>query len=254
MELLTFEQKSKEGVEGKIVTPSKLKRYARFLHFDPVLLTNQKVLNFGSGGSSIGKELERKQIQCDVTDVDLQVVGAGVFFARLKTVENILGLDDKSRFGNRLSSIHKKSSDNNRSNFVQADGRSLPFEDRQFDTILALFSTYQIPDKDKEQVFRELMRVGNTIHCGPITSKDFSVLNILAQERGFDIIVCRPFSERGFFTARNRKDYTFYEEKYSVQERVRSPKISSPKVLSVLDKPIGALISGNYIVMQRSSQ
>lgn len=241
-----------KSLEGKIVTTRGLKKYAKFLHFEPTLLKDQKVLNFGSGGSNIGKELEGKQIPCSVTDVDLQVTGTGHFFAGLKFAEKFFGINEESRLGKKLSNIHEQASHKNGRNFMQADGRSLPFADKTFDTVLALYSTYQIPDEDKNKVFGELIRVANVIHCGPITQKDFDVIRDLCQEANFDIVICRPFSERGVFTIATLGEYESYKEKYSEEERIKIPKIDSPKVTNLFGKPILARVSpGNYIVLKR---
>lgn len=242
------------SLEGKILTARGLKAYARRLHFSPDLLRDQNILNFGSGGSNIGKELSKKGINSNVIDADIKVIGDNKFLLWMKRAETFLDLNKDSSIGKKLANIHAGSSKKDR-NFVQADGRSLPFEDKQFDTVLALWSTYQIPEADKVKVFGELMRVGNAIHCGPITSKDFDVISTLCQEKGFDIITCRPFKENGVFVASNKNDYRDYVNKFPYSERVKVPEIDAPKVVGILDKPILAIVSaGNYIVLQRKSQ
>lgn len=242
-----------KSLEGKILTARLLKDYARRLHFSPDLLRNQNVLNFGSGGSNIGSELSKKGISSNIVDADIQVVGSGKLLLWMKRAETFLNLSKDSPISRKLANMHAASSKKDR-NFVQADGRFLPFSDRQFDTVLALWSTYQIPDADKAQVFGELIRVGNVIHCGPITSKDFDVINNLCQENGFDIIACRPFKENGVFTVTNREDYNTYKDKFSYSERVKVPQIDRPKIIGLPNRPIIARVSpGNYIILQRKT-
>lgn len=238
-----------KSLEGKILTARRLKAYVRRLHFSPDLLRGQNVLNFGSGGSNIGKELSKKGINSNVVDADIKVIGDSKLLLWMKRAETFLGLKENSPFSKKLADMHSSSKD---SNFVQADGRSLPFADRQFDTVLALWSTYQIPNADKAQVLGELMRVGNVLHCGPITSKDFDVINNLCQENGFDIIVCHPFKENGVFSATNIEDYKTYKDKFSYSERVKVPQIDEPTVIGLPNRPVFARVSpGNYIVLQR---
>lgn len=244
-----------KSLEGKILTGRSLKTYARRLHFSPDILTGQNVLNFGSGGSNIGKDLSKEGISSNVVDLDMQIVGSGKFLSWMKRVEVLVGLSKDSSISRKLTNMHANSSKKDDRKFIQANGRSLPFADRSFDTVLALWSTYQIPDQDKAQVFGELMRVGNIVHCGPITSKDFDVVNNLCQDNGFDIIACRPFKESGVFTAANKDDYKTYKDKFSYQERVRVPEVDSPRVIEIFDRPIGASVSsGNYIILQRKPQ
>lgn len=238
-----------KSLEGKIVTARGLKAYARFLHFNPDLLRDQSVLNFGSGGSNIGKELARKKISSRVVDVDLQVTGVGKFLWGLKTVGNFLGIDEKSKLGKKMSSMHAKSAYREGRNFVQADGRSLPFEDKSFDTVLALASTQQVQDGDRELVFRELMRVGNAIHCGPISQSDFRVLKSLSEEKNFDVIGCFPYGS-GDFIANSPKDYQEYRGKYPAEQRI---KPYAKESLSSFKALVGSLIDDGtyYIVLQR---
>lgn len=249
MEGFVLEPKAKESLEGKIVTARTIKAYARSLHFNPHILENQRILNFGSGGSNIGEQLRRMGIVCDVTDADRELVGIGKKSAKIKIAENFVG--PESWVGKKLNKLQNQ----HRPNFVRADGKALPFKDKSFNTVFALWSTYQIPDIDKTQVFGELMRVGNVVHCGPITSKDFDVINNLCQKKGFDIIACRPFKESGVFTAHNNNDYRIYKDKFPYQERVRAPEIDSPGAIRIFDRPILAWVSsGNYIILQRRPQ
>ncbi len=148
MENVNAEVPKEESIEGKIVRGRPLGKYSYYLRFDPNILANQNVLNFGSGGSDIGKELEKRKIPCTVIDVDLEITGTGqLFFPILKHMGNFINKD--SLLGRKLTRMHSKFSKANERNFVQADGRALPFKDKVFDTVLALWSTYQIPEEDK---------------------------------------------------------------------------------------------------------
>lgn len=238
--------------EERIVTARGLNGYVRYLHFEPTLLEGQSVLNFGSGGSHIGKELAKKKIASRVVDLDLRVTGVGKLLWGLQTVGNFLGIDDKSKLGRKLKSIHSKSAYREGRNFVQADGRSLPFEDKSFDMVLALASTQQIQDEDRGLVFRELMRVGNVIHCGPISQNDFGTLKHLSEESNFDIIACLPFGKRDDFVANNPKYYQEYKEKYSVEQRIKPSTEESFSAFQMLGKSV--IHNGSYIVLQRRLQ
>lgn len=255
MENAGVEAERNKGLEGKISSARSLKEYARMLHFDPTLLREQNVLNFGSGGSHIGKELQKRKIQSNVVDVDLELVGVGKNSIRLKGIEKLLSTNPNSWGGKILNSLQTKATMKDNRNFVQADGRNLPFKDKAFDTVLALWSTYQILDKDKKRVFRELMRVGNAIYCGPITKTDFEILVNLSQEMGFDIIASRPFSEHGIFTATSLNDYSAYTERYSAAERIKIPQVDSLKTYGLFGRTFAAdVLDGNYIVLKRVSQ
>lgn len=234
------------------ITARGLNAYTTCLHFDPALLEGQNVMNFGSGGSRIGKELEKNRVSSRVVDVDLQVTGGGNFFWRLRTIGNLLGVDDKSRLGKKLNSMHAKSACKEGRSIIRADGRSLPFKDKAFDTVLALASTYQIPYGDRELVFRELMRVGNTIHCGPIYESDFRILRRLSEEDNFDIIACLPFGKGGGFVANSPRYYQEYKQKYSAEQRIKPPvKESSWVFFGVLGKSVIYNGGGSYIVLQK---
>lgn len=233
------------------ITARGLNAYTTCLRFEPALLEGQNVINFGSGGSHIGKELEKNKVSSRVVDVDVQITGVGRFFWRLRVIGNFLGIDDKSRLGKKLNSMHAKSACKEGRNFIRADGRSLPFKDKAFDTVLALASTYQIPYRDRETVFRELMRVGNTIHCGPIYESDFRILRRLSEESNFDIIACPPFGKGGDLAVNSPKYYQEYKDKYSSEQRIRRPSKESSWAFGVLGKSVIYYGGGSNIVLQR---
>lgn len=257
MEGTNAEVPKEKSIEGDLVSWRGLRAYADWLRFEPHLLTGQTVLNFGSGGSHIGKELEKKKILCNVIDADLKLTGVGpkgfLFSAILQLIDH--HVDPDSDLHKRLAHIKRMLAGANGRKLIQADGRTLPFKDRTFDTVLALVSTYQVPEEAKELVYKELMRVGDVIHCSPIHGNDFKVLEALAQKDNFDIIVCHPtrtiFSKRDEFLADNIDYYQAYKEKYSEEQRVSVPTRNSASTLKIFGKPMAGYGRGNFIVLQR---
>jgi len=257
MENFNAEVPKEKSIEGEAPSWRGLRAYADWLRFEPHLLTGQTVLNFGSGGSRIGKELEKKKILCNVIDVDLKLTGVGVkgflFSAILPLIEH--HVDPNSNLHKKLSHVRRVFAGANGRKLIQGDGRTLPFKDRTFDTVLALASTYQVPEEAKELVYKELMRVGERIHCSPIHGNDFKVLEVLAQKDNFDIIVCHPtrtiFSKRDEFLADNIDYYQAYKEKYSEEQRVNLPTRNSANILKIFGKPMAGYGRGNFIVLQR---
>lgn len=261
--------RDKKSVESKIITGRDLASYEKFLGFDRSLFANQTVLNFGCGGSNISGEVRRSGIRANVIDLDLAddpatgKVGERSFAAwPLRLVDYFV--DDNSALHRKLIDLKRRLGGVSGRTFVQADGRNLPFVDRTFDTTLAFFSTYQVPDNVKRQVFKELLRVSEALHCAPVTGKEFDILEELTQEEGYELIYSRPIPiatipHYTFSTVpkdarikiANSDNYESYVKNTPYSERVRRPKAKSAWVISILGKPLGAIPKGNLVVMKR---
>ncbi len=206
-------------LEGAIVTPRHLSSYETDLGINLELLSGERVLNFGSGNSDIGKDLKDKGVDCQVVDLDL-----------------VAGGED-------------------RNNLVQGDGRALPFPDQSFDHVLGLWSTYQIPSQANERVYKELMRVGKIIHAAPVFKDDFRILQGLAQEEGYDIVGCKPMPKPGSvkkpFSFTTVDDYGEYMRNNEESARIESPKRENPRIAVGLRRMQVSSKGGSSMVLMK---
>lgn len=193
---------SAEITEGEIVRSRNLKSYKYALLFEDGVLRSRTILNFGAGGSNLGKELQEKDSNSIVVDLDLLNNPGKDYSFRQDPLRFIAALPIRfylehfkpnKDWRKKIIEVKRKIGDIAERKFVQGDGRNLPFADRTFDTALSLWTTYQIPIDDREQVFRELMRVADTIHLGPVFGEDYRILCKLALEKGFSIVLSQPF-------------------------------------------------------------
>jgi len=199
--------------------------YEYGLGFDPKLLSGMRVLNFGSHYSNIVGDLKKRGIESQVVNVDLR------------------HLPD------------------HRGTIIQGDGRALPFNDNSFDVVLALLSTYQVPDEDKEQAYKELMRVGEIIHTGPVWGNEFRVIQRIAAKQGFEIVASQPYPG-AWDIANNRKpfnfastvDYDHYIQEHDASERIIPPRREEPGVASVLGKKLFVRQRGGSAVVLKRKQ
>ena len=200
----------KRILEGEVITGRPLADYQAQLDFKHKLLEGKKVLNFGAGNSLLEDDLRRKGVASTVVDVDISIDAASAY--------KIISPDERtiSAFADRK--------------FAQADGRKLPFKDRSFDYVLALWSTYQIPPDAKKQVYGELMRVGDTLHVAPVFKRDYDVFRNMTFSSGFEIVSCQPYvhylgvedhKKEARFT--HESDYEEYMRKYRRSRRVKAP-------------------------------
>lgn len=219
--------RGREGLESDIVKARSLTDYERQLGFTRGLLKDQIVLNFGCGGSNIGQELELLGISSQIVDVDL--------------------------------AFHPREGRNNKSGLrIQADGRKLPFPDATFETTLALFSTYQVPEDSKRQVLDELLRVSNTLHVSPVLKSEYHIMRALAAEHGFDILYSRHSRGKYVHKMYNQiciskpKDYISFCEGNNYEARVVEPRFDAPFVFSLGTSKKAYARSGNLVVMKRA--
>lgn len=186
------------SLEGAIISGRGLTAYEHALGFHAELLRGGTVLNFGPGLTHLEQQLGERGIPATVVNLDVikeLSISAhdAVRYGATLTLDVYAGLMEK--FGKdttKLRALQKSFVGVKDKTFVQYDGRKIPFADGSFDHVLALWSTYQIPAEQREPVFRELMRVGNHIHIGPIGKVDFPILLRLAQTQGFDVVACVP--------------------------------------------------------------
>lgn len=252
---VSFTRENKSGLEGEIVTRRKLANYERWLGFEGNLLEGRNVLNFGCGGSNVGEELAERGIQTNVIDLDIRRTSTSVLSVFMKKDIEIAG-----KLNQKLYKLHNSFKKDEERQFVQGDGRSLPFPDETFDFCLALWSTYQIPDQAKEGVFRELLRVGDILHLGPIFKRDFDVLQKLTLESEHEIVLCQPFFsikkslKREKFKANSLSDYQEYIAKNPEGERILEPQEDNSKVLRVLEKSVVAMAKGGSLVVLKRTK
>lgn len=232
------------SLEGAITTARRWKRYESRLFISPEALRNETVLNFGCGGSNIGEALREKGVNCNVVDVDLRYNSKSPL-----TSVSVL-LDTKSFLNPLMKTFNLKGEAWGRQ-FVQADGRHLPFRDQAFDHVLALWSTYQIPKDAKEKVYAELMRVGNVLHIAPIFKIDFEILQRLVNEQNYEIVVCHRQKDELRFSSPS--DYEDYVNLHDESERIQTPLAEDAKVIGFQKIIAAGGRGGSTIILRRKS-
>jgi len=219
-------------LESAIVTGRNWFDYQSMLGVKPEALKNETVLNFGSGASNLGKDLKTKGIDCNVVDLDLKYdpwensENPFRLFATVPVHLYLKYFNPQGETRQKLVNLKRKIAGTEGRNFVQGNGRVLPFPDREFDHILALWSTYQIPPEAKETVYKELMRVGKVLHLGPIFKNDYKLLLKLAAEQDYEIIACEPIPTLKDvpFMFSSRGEYDAYADQKSQSDRIKIPK------------------------------
>ena len=249
------------GLEGAIVTGNSWIRYESMLGIKPEALKNKTIINFGSGASNIGKDLKDKQIDCSVVDLDLKYdpwknsENPFRLFAALPVHLYLKYFNLKDETRQKLVNLKGKIAGTEGRNFVQGDGRALPFPDEAFDYVLALWSTYQIPSEAKESVYKELMRVGKILHLDPIFKNDYDLLSKLAAEQGYEIVACqpRPFLKDVPFMFSSEEDYSKYIKQNDQSDRIKIPEKGDQSVITMLGTK-AVFTEGEYsIVLRRKS-
>lgn len=248
---------NKSGIEGKIITRRSLSKYERALQFKRELLRDKTILNFGCGGTNLHLQLKKEKINANVIDLDIQFnpIGSYSVIFIVKTIDYLKSKINKtSKFYTSLTDFKKYVEHIEERKIIQGDGRNLPFADKTFDISLALWSTYQIPDEAKKQVFKELMRTSNIIHIGPIFKKDYTQLIDLSEEMKFNIVICTPFTtflmtKKDAFIAKSVSDYDKYIKNNEPKKRIVEPKDENPRVFRINDNPVLATGKGGDIMI-----
>lgn len=251
--------------EGAVITGRGWNAYENVLGISPEALKGETVLNFGAGASHLGRDLARKGINCEVIDLDLKFAPwrnslmnefrlMAYFPVHLSHLVSRF-LNSQGEVRKKLFKLEKKVLDLEDRNFIQGNGRALPFPDQTFNHVLALWSTYQIPEEAKETVYRELMRVGKTLHMGPIFGKDYNILVQLASELGYEIVACQPVLNQ--FNDLNQpvmfsssQDYEDYMRENDQVSRIQPPE-GDNFIMGRFRSGVSAK-GGNTIVLKRS--
>lgn len=247
-------------LESAVVTGRSWIEYQSILGVKPEALKNETVLNFGSGASNIGKDLKAKGIDCGVVDLDLKYdpwensVNPFRLDAALPVHLYLKYFNPQEQIRQKLVNLKRKIVGTEGRNFVQGDGRALPFPDKEFDHVLALWSTYQIPPEARETVYRELMRVGKILHLGPISKNDYDLLSRLAPEQGYEIVACQPIPilKNVPFMFSSEEDYSNYIKLKDQSDRIKIPKKDEISVNTMLGIK-SAYRGGNTIVLKRKT-
>lgn len=123
-------------LEKVLVTGRNLTEYQRGLGFDQELLRGKKVLNFGCGMSTIDKDLKKEKIDCDLVEIDIdpdpmlpQMNNSLRFWGAMpfRILSKIDKFDNLTK--HKILNLKRKIEGTNERNFVQGDGRMLPFPD-----------------------------------------------------------------------------------------------------------------------------
>lgn len=205
-------EKPSPSNESLIVTGRNIYQYSHALFFEPELLRNKKILNLGAGSGNLLADLKKIKIPCSVIELDLlkdPYINNINKFVRTK----ISHLLNKYLTGDKKIKLIRKIMGTEKRDLVQADMVSLPFPDKSFDIIFALHSTYQLPTEKKQAVFKEMLRVANSIHVNPILKEDlyFFIDLIKTEYTDFNIVLCylpaHPLLEENKFVITEDQDY-----------------------------------------------
>ncbi len=145
-----------------VICGEKFSLYSRYLLVNDLWFYNKKVLNFGSGTSCLQNEFKNNGIECLVVDYDI----------------------DKESFET------ENAGSENRNCVLGSKMRpSLPFKDGVFDYVLVFKVTYQNSYDVRENIYRELMRVGSNIHIAPIFYDDIELIEKILKDTNTHRIV-----------------------------------------------------------------
>lgn len=215
---MSFEQNPLE--RRNTITARKLEDYCANLEVSVKFLDGKKVLNFGCGGSNLKKDIESKPyfgngsgfVEVDIANDPFGIHGnhfspeQEAHNIRLKKVrdqeiaEGQLLIPQIKLHEDRLLGIDGRK-------FIQIDGVSLPFADRSFDVCLALWSTYQVPDWEQNLIFREMVRVADILHIGPVDGMDMGDIQEACDMHDSTIISVTAFGDDVFYKLDTMDDY-----------------------------------------------
>lgn len=246
-----------ENLEGKIISGGSLSEYETYLHFDRELLRGKKILNFGSGGSNLGKDLRKDGIEASLIDLDLRFdpisqSSIGVVAEPFIEIVDLL-IEPESDFHKSLVNLKRTLGDIKGRTILQGDGRFLPFADKTFDIVLSLKTTYQIPNEARKSVYKELMRVGKVLHCAPVLKSDFHILSGFAEENDYEVIYSGPplAEEEVDEHFSDLNDYEHFKKRFSKEERISEPPDDDIKVSKLFGVVLGATFNGAVMILKR---
>jgi hypothetical protein len=261
--IFSVTEANRHAIEARIVTGRGFEWYEEMLGISPEALRNKDILNFGAGASNIERDLQKKRIPCNVVDVDIKYdpweTSENPFrlFANIPIMLYLKYIRISSEIRKKIVELKRSIAATRDRKFVQGDGRDLPFPSESFDTVLALWSTYQIPHSSKETVYRELMRVGKRLHIGPIPKLDYDLLVKLANEMSYEIVACQPIPKTICkpvpFMFSSNSDYETYMRENDQSSRIKSPKREDVKVSTFLGMRMAHSGGLSSIVLKRAS-
>jgi SAM-dependent methyltransferase len=232
------------GIEG-FASGNKLSQYEKDLGFEGSLLRGQRVLNYGCGTSNLSGELRRAGITDMVVDLDLLFDPHEFDFSPLKR-----GVHKPSAERQQFVAIERRLADVHDRNFVQANGRFLPFVDQAFDTAFALITTYQTPPRARIRVLSELLRVSNRAHIYPVEGHEYQALRAAARLTGHEIIHSSYPEERDILI-RKPEDYGEYKKKPK-RERIEVPVPDLTEIHFENGEPVASEPPrGTLVILQR---
>lgn len=200
-------EKLEKHIKKNVISGRDLFGLEYTLGFDRNKLEGHKILNFGCGGSNLGKELDFEGIKCEVVDVDIlpnphtvhdEDFDRDELNLRKKAMERKVREHSEGQYlikpvedyENELLGIENR-------NFIQIDpGEKLPFDDNQFDDVFVSWVFHQIPDQKKEMYLKEFMRVGKKIYVSPIGESELNLINLNLQKSNFKIVSLLHFGTR----------------------------------------------------------
>jgi len=206
-------------VEKTFYNSRSLRMYETDLGFDARILGGQIVLNFGSGNAYLERELNKRKISATVIEMDLlKPDDIPPVYTALQSIKETHLFYSSASWLLKHFGVHGRK-------FIKGDGRHIPFGNGQFTTCLAEWSTYQVPNKDKVVVYKELLRISDRLHIAPIWGKDFDALQqAIDAKKEHEIVLCQPWEVRKKIQMRN-------VEEYNSSRTVVRPKIEAPRVV-----------------------
>ena len=213
--MLKTHKETTESREGSIVSGRTLEEYRQDLFFEQELLEDKKILNLGAGASNLNSDLKKEGINCSVIDLDLNHDPyTNKVIRPIRTqVANLISsiMHGESKKTELIRKIMKTGD----RKMVQGDMMSLPFKDREFDFVFALWSTYQLPVKKRAEAFGEMLRVADYIHVGPILQDDlysfYDLVNSEGKFSDFEIVLSypapHPMLDKRRFVIKEEADY-----------------------------------------------
>lgn len=218
--------------EGRnTITNRPLEEYCARLEVDTSFLSGKKVLNFGCGGSNLQKDMQKigKDGKGFVyVDIEYDPIGSHADRFSIREADLRIRIqqrrNDESRdpqlifpeihdHENRIFGVEGR-------NFLKLESSILPFEDRQFDVVLALWSTYQVPFEDQHIVFSELVRIADILHIGPVDNSDIEDLKDACHKYDSSIIFVSSFNGDDYL---NLSDLESYKSLFSNKETNYKP-------------------------------
>ncbi len=240
-----------KSFEGLVVTSRSLESYTSNLNIDKKVLFGSTVLNVGSGGSNIGKEFPGDTGK-KVVNVDLL---HDPYFSILPLSHLPRSLFAKLVERADPNNVHLKRqmAGTEGRTMVQADAFKLPFKDDQFDYVLANWFTQQIPVEKRNDVIRELVRVGKHIHIAPVFEVDIPNLLDMHKNGGVTIVSCTAqptMMDPPPFTIEDASDYARYVNEHpKLSERAVMPQRTDVSFKKKFGRIVTNATGGNSLIL-----